>query len=47
VTEIVGFWKKHVSPNLSLYERLVQAGFTRKKKKEKSDKEKLAASGLG
>jgi hypothetical protein len=42
VTEIAGFWKKHVCPDLSLYETLVQVGFKSKKKKEKSDKEKLA-----
>jgi hypothetical protein len=47
VTEIAGFWKKHVCSDLILYKRLVQVGFKRKKKKEKSDKEKLAASGLG
>jgi hypothetical protein len=38
VTEIVGFWKKHVCPDLSLYERLVQVRFKRKKR-EKSDME--------
>jgi hypothetical protein len=45
MTEIVGFWNKHVSPNLSLYERLVQAGFAREKEKEKSVKERIATSG--
>jgi hypothetical protein len=45
-TEIAGFWKKHVCPDLSLYERLVQVGFQRKKKREKGDMEKLATSGL-
>jgi hypothetical protein len=40
------FWKKQVCSDLSLYERLVQVGFQRKKKKEKSDKEKLATGGL-
>jgi hypothetical protein len=39
-TEIAGFWKKHVCPDLSLYERPVQVGFQRKKQKEKSDREK-------
>jgi hypothetical protein len=38
VTEIVGFWKKHVCPDLSLYERLVPVRFKRKKR-EKSDME--------
>jgi hypothetical protein len=42
VTEIGGFQRKYVCPYLSLYERLVHVGLKRKKKKEKSDKEKLA-----
>jgi hypothetical protein len=46
VTEIAGFWKKHVRPDLSLYERLMQVGFKRKKKREESDKERIATSGL-
>jgi hypothetical protein len=46
VTEIAGFWKKHVHPDLSLYERLVQDGLKRKRKREESGKERIAASGL-
>jgi hypothetical protein len=42
VTEIAGFWKKQVCPGLRLYERQLQAGFKRKKKREKSDEERLA-----
>jgi hypothetical protein len=32
--------------DLGLYERLVQVGFKRKKKREKNNEEKLAISGL-
>jgi hypothetical protein len=35
-----------VCSDLSVYERLVQAGFRREKKREKSDKERTAISGL-
>jgi hypothetical protein len=45
MTEIVGFWKKHVCPDLSLYERLAQVG-SKRKKREKSDKERIAITGL-
>jgi hypothetical protein len=46
MTEIAGFWKEPVCPDLGLYERLVQVGFKGKKKKEKGDKERIATSGL-
>jgi hypothetical protein len=46
VTEIAGFWKKHICLDLSIYERLVQVGFNGKKKKEKGDKERISTCGL-
>jgi hypothetical protein len=46
MTEIARLWKKQVCSDLGLYERLVQVGFKREKKKEKSDKERIATSGL-
>jgi hypothetical protein len=46
VTEIVGFWKEQVCSDLRLYEGPVQVGLKRKKKRKKSDKERIATSGL-
>jgi hypothetical protein len=42
VIEIAGFSRKYICSDLGPYTRLVHVGFKRKKKKEKSDKEKLA-----